>query len=91
MNNNKFAIIIYVVVSLLTIGVLLFFLIRCEKKNCDGYCVCSTAGGVRRSICQPNMKKAYDEGMTEYTDLAALQKKFGGPKWPTISPGDYNY
>lgn len=91
MNDNKTAVIVYVVISLLTIGVLIFFLVRCEKKNCDGYCICSHGSGLRDHICQPNMKPAYRKGLTEFTDFAQVQKNHGGPKWSTVSPGDYDY
>lgn len=88
---NKTPIIIYVLVSLTTIGVLLFFLIKCEKKNCDGYCICSHGSGTGKHICQPNMKNSYLNGLTEYSNFAKMQEKDGGPKWSTVSPGDYKY
>lgn len=91
MNGNTTAIVIYVVVSLISIAVLLLFLIRCEKKNCDGYCICSHGSGTRDHICQPNMKPAYRKGLTEFSNFAEMQKEAGGPKWPTMSPGDYDY
>lgn len=87
-SSNKLAVSVYVVVSLAAIGVLLYFLIRCEKKNCDGFCICTGQGG---QVCQPDMSKTYAGGLTEYSNLAALQRMHGGPKWPTKSPGDYDY
>jgi len=93
MDANRVTIVIYVVVSLVTIGVLLYFLIRCENKNCDGFCVCSHGSGTRKQVCQSReqTRAAYDAGLTEYSDFAGMQKAAGGPKWSNISPGDYNF
>ena len=89
--HTNIATIIYIVVSLITIGVLLVFLIRCENKNCDGYCNCSHGSGQAKRICQPDQTNAYNNGVTEYQDFAKIQAMHGGPKWPAVQPGDINY
>jgi hypothetical protein len=73
----------YIGVSIVTIGVLAFLLIHCNNnnKNTDGYCICS---GARKEVCQQDMKKAYNNGMTEYSKLK-------GPDWNTPQPGHYDY
>lgn len=91
MDTNKVAITIYVVVSLITIGVLLFFLIRCENKNRDGYCICSHGSGMAKRVCQPDQTKAYNAGKTEFQNFAKIQRQHGGPMWSKVSPGDLNY
>jgi hypothetical protein len=91
MDTNKVAITIYVVVSLITIGVLLYFLIRCENKYCDGYCNCSHGSGQAKRICQSDQSKQYANGATEYQDFAKMQQMNGGPQWPAVQPGDMNY
>lgn len=91
MDANKVAIIIYVVVSLITIGVLLFFLIRCEHKTRDGYCICSHGSGMRKTICQGDQTKAYNAGKNEFQDFAKIQREHGGPGWNKVSPGDPDY
>jgi len=50
----------------------------------DNYCICSHGSGTRDHVCQPNMKSAYRNGLTEYSVLKS-------PGWPESSPGDYNY
>ena len=79
MESNNVAMWLYVGVSLITIGVLLYFLIRCEHKNRDGYCLCTGMGGQH---CQPNMTKSYDEGVNE-SNIPVITKGWNQP-----SPGD---
>lgn len=62
METQKVIMWIYLVISLTTVGVLLYLLIRCKKTTCDNYCICQGDG---RSICQPSQRKAYREGKTE--------------------------
>jgi len=38
-------------------------------------------------VCQ----KGHNNGLSEYSNFTAIQKSQGGPKWPTISPGDYDF
>ena len=82
------SVVVYIVVSMITIVVLLVLLVR--KKHKDGFCICAS-GGDRRHVCQPDMAKAYRAGLTENSDFALLQKKAGGPRWNQINPGDYTY
>ena len=78
------AVIVYVVVSLIVIGVLLTFLIMCEKKNCDGFCVCRGAGQkVCRNVHQ--VRKDYAKNkLTEYTPRPERECS-------KYSPGDYSW
>src|SRR3990167_744237 len=80
-----------IVLGLVVIGVSIFFVVKERKKKKDNYCICSHGSATGRTICQPDMKKSYRDGLTEYTDFAAEQEKNGGAKWPRVSPGDYGY
>lgn len=72
---------LYIVVSLVAIGLLIFFLVRCKRKDKDNYCLCDP---IRRRVCQGNMKKAYRDGLTEYS-------RFKNRGWVTDTPGDLNW
>lgn len=85
---NKTAVWIYVVVSLVTIGVLLYFLVTYEKNQRDNFCTGSRClcTGARNMQCQcaEQVKKAYLAGHTEYSPM-------GKHKWGHSNPGDMNY
>lgn len=81
---ENIAVIVYVVVSLIVIGVLMTFLILCEKKKCDNFCVCKGAG---QKICRDldKVRKEYRENKaTEYSTRPEKQ-------WSKYSPGDYTW
>lgn len=95
------SIILYVSVSLITIGILAWFLIDCKKASCSGYedtynkpenkrdmCLCSGMGG---KLCANRDKliASYNDGYTEYQDLAFLQKNTGGPFWQSTDFDKY--
>lgn len=88
LNSNKVGMCAYVCISAIVIGVLIFLLVRCENRIKDNYCVCS---GPRGKVCQGNMRSAYNDGLTEYSNFAKMQKDAGGPKWKNIQPGQLNY
>lgn len=81
---------IYVVLSLATIVTLVVLLSRKNKSEHFSKCICS---GARGRVCQDTEKveQDYNNGLTEFSDFAEMQKKLGGPKWGTVSPGDYDY
>lgn len=89
-DSTRRTVIAYVALSLTTILVLVILLINCNKKQKDNYCICA-GGAARNRICQNDMTKAYDSGLNETANLSALQQRAGGPKWTTISPGDYDF
>lgn len=71
----------YVFISLVVIAVLTGFLIKCRKDQTDCFCVCQGPAG---EVCQnpKQLSHLYRKGtLTEYTDLAALQRMKGGAKW----------
>jgi len=103
MKHNNTAIYIYVCISIVAIGVLIGFLIKCERKTCSPYtpgmtgkqmraffydkndtsrdmCLCSPIG---HKLCanRQQLLMSYDEGNTEYQDLAGKQESMGGPVW----------
>jgi hypothetical protein len=82
---------IYMVVATLCIIALLIMLNKCKTR--DNFCLCSGANvGGRRKMCNGGVtKKEYNDGMTEYSDMAKMQMEQGGPKWSTVSPGDMAY
>lgn len=72
---------IYVVMSLIAIAVLSTLLYNCSQAPCESMCLCTGQGG---KICQEKdvLQDSYcNKGITEYSDLAAIQKKYGGPRW----------
>lgn len=103
-NGSNTVLYIYVGVSIIAIGVLIGFLIRCEGKTCSPYtpgmsgqelrsyydyddktakrdiCLCNPVG---RKLCanRQQLLMKYQEGKTEYQDLAVQQKAAGGPRW----------
>ena len=67
------AITIYVGVSIIIMGVLAGFLIKCNNKSCQPYtpkdmCLCDKTG---RKLCanKQEMIKTYDKGNTEYQNF----------------------
>lgn len=93
MDKTTVPIVIYVILSLVAIGVLVLFLVKCKKKTKSNYCVCTGTNAGRGRFCKSpeEARRLYRDGLTEYSDLAAMQKSNGGPKWNTTSPGDYNW
>uniref|UniRef100_A0A6C0EJF0 Uncharacterized protein n=1 Tax=viral metagenome TaxID=1070528 RepID=A0A6C0EJF0_9ZZZZ len=86
--NEKRAVGLYVVLSLLAIVVLIVLVAK--KKNCgEGYrkCVCSQADAGRRQVCQDTEQvwKNYQNGLTEYAPMPKHRE------WTTISPGDMDF
>lgn len=84
MANNNTAIYVYVVVSLVAIGVLIAFLVKCNssKQNyVDTFC--DRVG--TRGCWKQQREGEYPEGLTEYSDLACMQNVDGGPKWRSCS------
>lgn len=88
------AIYIYVVFSVITIGVLTGFLISCENRTVSGFtyyggkCLCNGYGG---SSCgnQDALMDGYNDGNTEYKDFDEELKKAGGPFWRTNDFSSY--
>lgn len=86
------AIFIYVVFSIITIGILLGFLISCSNKTVSGFkyyggkCLCNGFGG---SACgdQKSLIMGYNNGHTEYTNFEDEQQKKGGYGW---KPNDFS-
>ena len=79
-------------IFIVVIMVLAYMLWDCRRKQ--GYCICAGAiKSVRNKVCQSKeqVRKAYDNGLTENSNFSKIQKEQGGPKWTTISPGDYNF
>lgn len=92
LNGNKVGACAYVFISVVVICVLIFYLVKCENKTKDNYCICTGSGpGGRGKVCQGNMRKAYNNGLTEYSNFAKMQKDAGGPTWKNVQPGQYDY
>lgn len=86
--SEKFAVTVYVVLSLATIVVLAIIASK-KKKHCPENfekCICQGGGSDRTRVCQ-NPKAvwaAYQNGLTEYSDFK--------PKgWNKVSTGDMDY
>lgn len=86
-NKLPNSVVVYMVVSIIVIGVLIGLLVKCRKTTRDNFCVCSNSGGPRNKVCG----KDHNGDLTETSDFAKLQKEAGGPFWSKISPGDYSY
>lgn len=85
--SDKGQVIVYVVLSLSTIAVLTFLLVRKNtKKENFRKCICSGGGQGRERVCQDTeaVQQAYEKGMTEYSD-------FKSKGWTKVSPGDMDY
>ena len=67
---------------------LIGFLIKCQTKKYEPLCLCS---GAKRKSCgnYNQLIKSYEQGLTEYSDLAKIQKKNGGSKWLPLDYGQY--
>lgn len=100
MNSEKLSVTVYVATSLITIGVLVFLLIRCNKKIKDNYCSCTGKEAGRGKFCSPAGKALSDymEGQTEYAPLAQIQASYragGGDSflngWTRSSPGEHDW
>lgn len=91
--KNEHIIIVGVSISIVTIIVLAILLSR--KHNSENYkkCICTGSQGGRGRVCQNTETawKNYQNGLTEYADIVKMQKDMGGPKWSTVSPGDYDF
>ena len=60
-----------------------------QGNNCGvTKCLCTGGGG---KLCANKcvLVNSYLKGNTEYQDLAAVQKKVGGPFWKTTTYGSY--
>lgn len=69
--NSNTAVLIYVVVSIVVIGVILYLLIKCKNK--DKFCTCQGMNSKRCPNPQ-NLQALYNSGkLTEFTNLAAAQ------------------
>ncbi len=79
----------YMVLSGVVILVLLVLLVKCRNKNIDHFCVCS--GGLANMNQHCNKCQNVEEGLTEYSDFAQLERDNGGPYWTTVSPGDLDF
>ena len=80
-NKQSSSTTIYVVMSLIAIAVLSSLLYNCNQAPCESLCLCTGQGG---KVCQERdvlQNAYYKKGITEYSDLAAIQKKYGGPVW----------
>jgi hypothetical protein len=74
------------------VALLTWAIVYRDHKSKDNYCICTNSGpGGRGKVCQGNMRKAYINGLTEYSDFAAMQKAAGGPKWKMVQPGQLDY
>lgn len=86
--KEKVAIGLYILTSLVTIGVLLGLLMKKDKDEKYDKCVCASAGYGHR-VCQNTdiAQAMYQTGLvTENTNT--LPKSRG---WTSVSPGDINY
>jgi hypothetical protein len=76
--------IVYIGCSARLICILIALLIRYNNKNCDNFCLCDNIKGKN---CTPYQTKIdnYNNGLNETQNMAAIQKKNGGPKWKNIT------
>lgn len=93
--SERVSVTIYVVVSLIAIVVLIILLARKDNSN-ENFtkCICTSGSDSGRGrVCQNTeaVWDAYQHGLTENSDLGKIQKQMGGPKWSTVSPGDYDF
>ncbi len=85
----------YIVISIATIITLIVLLSNKKCNDTENYdkCICTQKSGGRGRYCQNTEEtvRAYNNGVTEFTDFAGIQRANGGPKWDEVSPGNYNF
>jgi hypothetical protein len=89
--SNKILIYIYVALSIITIGVLVAFYIKCKKNTCSnftpfcsGSCNCKGMAGTGNCINRKKSEKLYNKGQTEYQNFALHNKG-----WKKTNFNDY--
>ncbi len=79
------AMIAYVVISLVAIGVLAGLYMKCKKKE-DGFCNCT---GIGNRVCPnlPLLHKMYNDGkLTEFTDRSKNPRHWQEMGWDKFTP-----
>ena len=100
-DNSKLLTGIYILVSVCAIAVLVVLLSKNKQKSCSPYKNCSGSGNLCECRGQfSSQRTCYNDqqrnnsytcdGLTEFADLAGMQKAAGGSQWSKFNFGDYS-
>jgi hypothetical protein len=73
---------IYIAISMVSIGILIYFLVRCENRTKSPFCLCGGIGDVKKNcMSMADRRKLYNDGLTESSELKKNPNWGKRPSW----------